>query len=300
MNCREALNDYKINLAVIENKAQKTIEAYMHDLDEYLSFMEHKNITNMEDINITKVDSFFNEFCKSHKTSSCNRMLASIKSFHRFTTLNHPDINNPVLYFHSFNTNKHLPTYLDFEDVYKLLESFDSSDQGIFQKTLIETLYSCGLRVSELCDLKLNDVHLHEKICKIKGKGGKERIVPIASNCIDQMNQYISLVRKQWDKQNSPYFFVNQLNHPVNRQYVHQLIKRKVKELALNPDISCHSLRHSFATHLLNGNADLRVVQELLGHSDIQTTQIYTHVQNKRLNDVYDTYFTDLLEEEIK
>ena len=113
------------------------------------------------------------------------------------------------------------------------------------------------------------------------------------------MKQYISIVRNQWDTKNSPYFFINSLSHPVNRQF-HQLIKKKIKELDLNPDISAHSLRHSFATHLLNGNADLRVVQELLGHSDIQTTQIYTHVQNKRLNDVYDTYFTDLLEEEIK
>lgn len=204
------------------------------------------------------------------------------------------------MYYHSFHKEKHLPSYLEFEEILKLLSSFDSSDKGIFQKTLLETLYSCGLRVSECCQLKLNDVHLNERILKINGKGGKERIIPIASNCVEQMKQYISLVRNQWDTKNSPYFFINSLSHPVNRQYVHQLIKKKINELDLNPDISAHSLRHSFATHLLNGNADLRVVQELLGHSDIQTTQIYTHVQNKRLNDVYDTYFTDLLEEEIK
>ena len=286
-----------MNLTVIENKSERTVEAYKRDLDGYLDYMESLNIINMEDITLLKVDSFFQQYCQSHKMTSANRVLAS---FHKYTTLNHPNINNPVLYYHSFHKEKHLPSYLEFEEILKLLSSFDSSDKGIFQKTLLETLYSCGLRVSECCQLKLNDVHLNERILKINGKGGKERIIPIASNCVKQMKQYISLVRNQWDTKNSPYFFINSLSHPVNRQYVHQLIKKKINELDLNPDISAHSLRHSFATHLLNGNADLRVVQELLGHSDIQTTQIYTHVQNKRLNDVYDTYFTDLLEEEIK
>lgn len=300
MNCKEALNDYMMNLTVIENKSERTVEAYKRDLDGYLDYMESLNIINMEDITLLKVDSFFKQYCQSHKMTSANRVLASIRSFHKYTTLNHPNINNPVLYYHSFHKEKHLPSYLEFEEILKLLSSFDSSDKGIFQKTLLETLYSCGLRVSECCQLKLNDVHLNERILKINGKGGKERIIPIASNCVEQMKQYISLVRNQWDTKNSPYFFINSLSHPVNRQYVHQLIKKKINELDLNPDISAHSLRHSFATHLLNGNADLRVVQELLGHSDIQTTQIYTHVQNKRLNDVYDTYFTDLLEEEIK
>ena len=300
MNCKEALNDYMMNLTVIENKSERTVEAYKRDLDGYLDYMESLNIINMEDITLLKVDYFFQQYCQSHKMTSANRVLASIRSFHKYTTLNHPNINNPVLYYHSFHKEKHLPSYLEFEEILKLLSSFDSSDKGIFQKTLLETLYSCGLRVSECCKLKLNDVHLNERILKINGKGGKERIIPIASNCVEQMKQYISLVRNQWDTKNSPYFFINSLSHPVNRQYVHQLIKKKIKELDLNPDISAHSLRHSFSTHLLNGNADLRVVQELLGHSDIQTTQIYTHVQNKRLNDVYDTYFTDLLEEEIK
>lgn len=300
MNCKEALNDYMMNLTVIENKSERTVEAYKRDLDGYLDYMESLNIINMEDITLLKVDSFFQQYCQSHKMTSANRVLASIRYFHKYTTLNHPNINNPVLYYHSFHKEKHLPSYLEFEEILKLLSSFDSSDKGIFQKTLLETLYSCGLRVSECCQLKLNDVHLNERILKINGKGGKERIIPIASNCVEQMKQYISLVRNQWDTKNSPYFFINSLSHPVNRQYVHQLIKKKINELDLNPDISAHSLRHSFATHLLNGNADLRVVQELLGHSDIQTTQIYTHVQNKRLNDVYDTYFTDLLEEEIK
>lgn len=297
MKCREALNDFKINLMVIENKAQKTIEAYIRDLNCYLSYLETIGIENMEDITILKVDSFFQSYSKSHAPSSCNRMLASIRSFHKYTTLNHPKIQNPVLYFHGFQNQKHLPVYLQIEDVFRLIHSFDASDQGIFHKTIIETLYSCGLRVSELCSLRCNEVHLQEKILKIKGKGGKERMVPIACDCIDQMNLYLSVVRCQWDQKKSPYFFINQLSHPLTRQYVHELIKKKVNELQLNPQISAHSFRHSFATHLLNGNVDLRVVQELLGHSDIQTTQIYTHIQDARLKNVYDSYFPSIEKE---
>ncbi len=300
MNLKEAMQDYKINLQVIENKSEKTIASYLNDLNQYIEYMNSIGIENVEQINILKIDSFFNVYDKTHSTKSCNRVLSSIRSFHKYTTLNHPNIKNPTLYMHGFKNSLHLPVYCSVDDISKLLNSFGQSDIEIYQKTILETLYSCGLRVSELCDLKQNDVHLDEKIIKVTGKGNKQRIVPIADACISQMKIYISFVRVQWEKKRCPNFFINQFGRVCTRQYVHTLIKSKIQECGLNPEISAHSFRHSFATHLLDGNADLRVVQELLGHSDIQTTQIYTHIQNKRLTSVYDTFFTDLNKEKEK
>ena len=297
MKCQDALRDYKMNLIVVENKSKRTVEAYMRDLNAYISYMHTNGVDVMEDISIVKIDSFFNEYAITHSMRSANRVLSSIRSFHKFTSLNHPNIQNPALYMHGFSTNKHLPIYFNIEDIYKLFDSFGKSNQDIFHKTMLVTLYSCGLRVSELCDLKLNQVHLNEKFLKIMGKGGKERIIPIAPMCIEQMKLYLNLVRVDWNHSNQANFFINQYGRVITRQYVHTLIKRKISECGLNPDISAHSFRHSFATHLLDGDADLRVVQELLGHSDIQTTQIYTHVQNKRLTNVYDSFFPEIDED---
>ena len=292
MNIQEAMDDYLVHIKVVEDKSTRTIQAYQNNLTQYQTYLEEKEITQMEDINILQVDSFLNAYIQTHATKSGNQMLATIRSFHKFTSLNHPTITNPTTYIKGFTNNRHLPIYCSQPDIEKLLNSFDDSDEQIYQKTLIETLYSCGLRVSELCSLRLNEVHLGDKILKVTGKGDKERIVPIAQPCVVQMQMYLDLVRPQWETKKSPHFFINHLSHPCNRQYVHNLIKKKIHELNLDPHISAHSFRHSFATHLLDGHADLRVVQELLGHSDIQTTQIYTHIQNKRLKEAYDQHFS--------
>ena len=292
MNIQEAIDDYLIQLKVVEDKSQRTIQAYQNNLNHYQTYMLDQGITQMEEITILHVDSFLNEYVKAHATKSANQLLSTIRSFHKFTSLNHPQIQNPTTYIKGFTNQRHLPIYCSQPDIEKLLNSFDESDEQIYQKTLIETLYSCGLRVSELCSLRLNQVHLSDKILKVTGKGDKERIIPIAQPCIVQMQMYLDLVRPQWETKKSPYFFLNQHARQCNRQYVHTLIKKKINELNLDPNISAHSFRHSFATHLLDGQADLRVVQELLGHSDIQTTQIYTHIQNKRLKEAYDQHFS--------
>lgn len=298
MKIEEAIQEYMIQLKVIDNKSSQTIVSYEHDLRLYQSFLNAQHIENMEDITILKVDAFFHEYLKSHKSRSANRTLSALRSFHEAIHLNHPDIMDPIAYYHSFGTGHHLPTYCSVQDVMKLLESFGNTDMDVFQRTILETLYSCGLRVSELCNLELNDIRISEKICKVAhGKGDKERIVPIAQACVEQMQLYLNTVRVQWDVHHSSKFFINRRGNPINRQYVHRLIKKKVAENHLDSKLSAHSFRHSFATHLLDGNADLRIVQELLGHSNIQTTQIYTHIQNKRLSQAYEEFFPDLDEE---
>lgn len=298
MDLHEALSDYKLNLSLVENKSKKTIEAYMSDLTHYIAYLNQKNINNVEEITILTVDNYLNCLTKEYSSNSINRVLASVRSFHKFISLNHESIKDPTLYIHTHKHNEHLPIYASVQDLKVLFDSFSNSDIDIYHKTILLTLYSCGLRVSELCSLKRNDVHLSEKILKVTGKGDKERIIPIVDACVQQMELYLNLVRKNWQKKTLPNFFINQYGRVLTRQYVHNLIKKKCEECNLNPNLSAHSFRHSFASHLLDGNADLRIVQELLGHSDIQTTQIYTHIQNKRLVNAYDNAFQSFKKKE--
>lgn len=298
MDLHEALSDYKLNLSLVENKSKKTIEAYMSDLTRYIDYLNQKNINNVEEITILTVDNYLNSLTKEYSSNSINRVLASVRSFHKFISLNHESIKDPTLYIHTHKHNEHLPIYASVQDLKVLFDSFSNSDIDIYHKTILLTLYSCGLRVSELCSLKRNDVHLSEKILKVTGKGDKERIIPIVDACVQQMELYLNLVRKNWQKKTLPNFFINQYGRVLTRQYVHNLIKKKCEECNLNPNLSAHSFRHSFASHLLDGNADLRIVQELLGHSDIQTTQIYTHIQNKRLVNAYDNAFQSFKKKE--
>lgn len=298
MDLHEALSDYKLNLSLVENKSKKTIEAYMSDLTHYINYLNQKNINNVEEITILTVDNYLNSLTKEYSSNSINRVLASVRSFHKFISLNHESIKDPTLYIHTHKHNEHLPIYASVQDLKVLFDSFSNSNIDIYHKTILLTLYSCGLRVSELCSLKRNDVHLSEKILKVTGKGDKERIIPIVDACVQQMELYLNLVRKNWQKKTLPNFFINQYGRVLTRQYVHNLIKKKCEECNLNPNLSAHSFRHSFASHLLDGNADLRIVQELLGHSDIQTTQIYTHIQNKRLVNAYDNAFQSFKKKE--
>lgn len=298
MDLHEALSDYKLNLSLVENKSKKTIEAYMSDLTHYIDYLNQKNINNVEEITILTVDNYLNSLTKEYSSNSINRVLASVRSFHKFISLNHESIKDPTLYIHTHKHNEHLPIYAYIQDLKVLFDSFSNSDIDIYHKTILLTLYSCGLRVSELCSLKRNDVHLSEKILKVTGKGDKERIIPIVDACVQQMELYLNLVRKNWQKKTLSNFFINQYGRVLTRQYVHNLIKKKCEECSLNPNLSAHSFRHSFASHLLDGNADLRIVQELLGHSDIQTTQIYTHIQNKRLVNAYDNAFQSFKKKE--
>lgn len=298
MDLHEALSDYKLNLSLVENKSKKTIEAYMSDLTHYINYLNQKNINNVEEITILTVDNYLNSLTKEYSSNSINRVLASVRSFHKFISLNHESIKDPTLYIHTHKHNEHLPIYASVQDLKVLFDSFSNSDIDIYHKTILLTLYSCGLRVSELCSLKRNDVHLSEKILKVTGKGDKERIIPIVDACVQQMELYLNLVRKNWQKKTLSNFFINQYGRVLTRQYVHNLIKKKCEVCNLNPNLSAHSFRHSFASHLLDGNADLRIVQELLGHSDIQTTQIYTHIQNKRLVNAYDNAFQSFKKKE--
>lgn len=295
MKFARAIDQYEIYIRVIENKSNATIQAYLTDLNAFAQAMENRGRNEVEEVKILDLESFFHEYLLTHAKTTCSRVLTSIRSFYAYLKAEGICAFNPTQNFRGFSASKHLPIYLSEEEIETILSSFDSSKQAIFEKLILTLLYSCGLRVSELCALSINDIHEKEKQLKVRhGKGDKERMVPLNEACIEQIEQYYAYVRNEWDVFHDWHLLLNAKGKPISRQYVHAMIKRVVTKAGLDPRISAHSFRHSFATHLLDGQADLRSVQELLGHSDIQTTQIYTHIQNKRLSEAYHRYFPDL------
>lgn len=298
MDLKEALLDYQYNLLMVEHKSSRTIHSYINDLQLYILYLNDLGIHDVQSIRECDINDYLIELREDFMPATVNRRLASIRSFHRFLAQRDPKLIDPSRFLRGSKKQAHLPLYLNETEITRILESFSTSDLDVLHKSIIELLYGCGLRVSECCSLRMKQLHLDQKIIRVTGKGNKERMLPLHAEGSIVLRQYVVYVRPQWEKTRSPYVFLNSRGMPLNRQYVHHMIKEKVRELGLNPHYSAHSFRHSFATHLLDGGADLRVVQELLGHSDIQTTQIYTHVQNKRLKQAYESFHPFAKEED--
>lgn len=290
MLIQDALEDYIHYISVVDQKALTSIQAYQRDLMIYQRFLMDQGITTIEDITYNAVQDFISEQRLTKKGNTINRMISSLHNFHHYITWNNPNMNDPSMFIKSKKEGRKLPKYFNVHDIEVLLNGFDDSDQGLYHHAMLELLYSCGLRVNELCSLTMNQIHLDQGFLRVIGKGDKERMIPIHERAVSVLRQYLEHVRPTWQTKRLPNVFINQLGHATTRQYVHTLIKNKLQEHHLDERLSAHSFRHSFATHLLDGGADLRVVQELLGHSDIKTTQIYTHVQNKRLKDAYTAF----------
>lgn len=291
MNISEAISDYLLHISTIDLKAPRTIKEYRRNLAVYEQYLSNLNITSIEDVTKIVAQDFVSEYASTHSPSATNQMVACIKAMHHNTSANHPEISNQTHVLHQSKVPKKARDYCSEQEIRAILDSFDKSDKGEFDKTIFLTLYACGLRESELIELESKNVHLDNGQMKILGKGGKERIVPIADECIAQMKIYSSLIRGSWDVSHRPQFFINKKGKPLNATYIYRLVKSKSEELNLTGNITPHSIRHSYATHLLNGGADLRSVQEMLGHADIATTEIYTHLDKQRLKEGYDRFF---------
>lgn len=301
MNIQEARIDYLHYISVVDQKSMATIHSYEQDLKAYEAYMKERGIMSMEDITYQAIQDYLSYLTSDHyreeiqifwakKPSSINHMITSIHMFHRYITMTYPAIIDPSIHVRGKKTNQKLPIYFNMEAITQLLDSFQDNDQDIFHKAVLELLYGCGLRVSEVCSLRLNQLHIEQGFLRVIGKGDKERMVPMHQRCIIALRKYMGLVRDNWERRRDAHVFINKRGNPLTRQYVHTLIKQKLTEQNLDSRLSAHSFRHSFASHLLDGGADLRVVQELLGHSDISTTQIYTHIQHKRLKNVYQSF----------
>lgn len=289
---KKLLSDYIIELKTIKQRDKDTtVNSYSEDIYKYLEYMESKNISNALDISYNNLLNYLKYLDDNkYEVSSVARKIVSIKAFHKYLSENYKvidistKINTPRFY-------RKLPNILTIEEVDNLLDIKLDTPFDYRNKAMLELMYSSGLRVSELINLDLSDIDLNNNYVRCFGKGSKERIVPIGEYSSKYLSIYINEYR---DSMKKGYYtekiFLNNHGKEMTRQGFFKIIKKIAKDKDINKNITPHMLRHSFATHLLNNGADLRTIQEMLGHSSISTTQIYTNVTNDILKENYDLY----------
>ncbi|MDE7213784.1 MAG: site-specific tyrosine recombinase XerD [Anaeroplasmataceae bacterium] len=267
-----------------------TIAAYMTDLELYGEFLV--KYQNIKDIYLVTEDEI-NKYIASLKRANLSkqtisRKIIAIKEFHKFLNSENPS-TDPAKFIDLPKASKPLPVVLSREEIAKMLDSIETDTPlGLRNKAMIETLYASGLRISELVGLSIADIHLREKYIIVIGKGNKERMVPLGDMAVVALRNYIEKGRPFLSKKPGNTLFYNYQGNPISRQSLYKYIVKLAKDNGIEKEISPHTIRHSFATHLLEGGTDLRMVQELLGHEDISTTQIYTHIDRMRLKEMYE------------
>lgn len=288
MKLSSALKEFILSQSAAEGKADNTVESYRRDLRKYIGFLNERQIDDIERVSEEEVFDFVSFlYDQNYAESSISRMKTSIRNFHRYYSFRN-DIDDPTVNLRVTQKRKRLPIYATKNEVEKLMNVFNDDDEKEkFEHTIMETIYGLGLRVSECCNLKTNQVNLNEGFVKILGKGNKERLIPIPDRTKHLMKEYYLNIRPHWQKKNTNLFFINENGKKIYSEFVERKLKEKINEAGIRKNITPHKLRHSYATHLLEGGADLRVIQELLGHSDISTTEIYTHVEEERLKKAY-------------
>ena len=283
------LNEKFINYLLIDKKySNNTIESYNNDLSKYFSFMNKKNI-KFNDIKRTDIL----EYIKYLKNTNMNEKSIShnisvIRSFYKFLMLEKYIETSPIEFIDLPKIKKTLPSVLSLDEVDMLLDIDLINNYSYRNKAMLELLYGSGLRVSELINVKLNDISFDECFIKVIGKGNKERLIPLSDISLDYLKIYINNYRNTLIKhENSEYLFLNNHGNKMTRQGFFKIIKSLAKEKNIKKEISPHTLRHSFATHLLMNGADLKSIGDMLGHQYISTTEIYTHIGNEKLRKDY-------------
>jgi len=289
----DALEDFFHFLRIERGLSANTLKSYGRDLKNYRQYMEESvKATSWENINRNDIAGFLYMLKDTGKsTATISRHIASIRSFHQFLIREQLSKKDPSLHIEIPKKERKLPDVLSQQEVEKLLNMKGNKPLEIRNQAMFELLYATGLRVSELITLKVSDLHLTMGFVQCFGKGSKERIVPIGDVAANAVENYLQNARSKLTKNKSEHtLFVNHHGNPLSRQGFWKVLKAAVQKAGIKKEITPHTLRHSFATHLLENGADLRIVQEMLGHSDIATTQIYTHVTKTRLKDMYNTY----------
>lgn len=285
------LKEYHYYLISEMRLSNNTWQSYESDVKKYIEFIvKNYKITDPQDIEVDHLKKYIESLHrKKIEPSSQSRKLSAIKSFHKFLLKEKYVSNNIASAIDLPKQTKKLPTVLSIEEVDLLLNTLNTDTPlESRNKAMIELTYASGLRVTELVSLKLSDLHLDAGFVQIHGKGNKERIVPVGEIAIDSLNYYLQNSRVQLIKKHNDFVFVNGRDGgPMTRQAFFLIIKDKVKQAGIKKEISPHKLRHSFASHLLKNGVDLRLIQELLGHEDISTTERYTHLQNEDMIQKY-------------
>ena len=291
-NLSEQVEDYLRYSQVERGLSNNTITAYRQDLTSFVCFLQKENLTSWP-TQAVDIDAFLAEQRDQKKaTSSISRLITSLRKFYQWLVRQNIQKINPMLEIDSPKKRRTLPVALTVNEVNNLLEQPDTKKNlGLRDRALLETLYATGIRVSELINLKFTDLHEELKLVKIFGKGSKERLIPISEVALTWIDSYKEKVRDPLILKigkNTDFIFLNSRGSSLTRQAVWQIIKHYCKMAGIQKNVTPHTLRHTFATHLLENGADLRVVQEILGHSDISTTQIYTNLSQKHILQVYE------------
>ncbi len=286
----ELLRKFLSYIAVEKGLAQNTVDSYERDLRKYL---DHAVDKKPDEITQTDVAAFLSSMTASGIAApSRARYLAAVRGFHKFLLTDGLAKTDPTINLETPRGWKRLPKALSADDVESLLDQPDRKTAiGLRDKAMLEILYATGLRVSELVGLKWQDINLERGFLVVMGKGSKERVVPLGELAVAALNEYVADARRFFlGNEESDYLFISSRHKTITRQMFWIRIKHYASKARITGTVSPHTLRHSFATHLLNKGADLRAVQAMLGHSDISTTQIYTHVSRERLKKIHEQY----------
>jgi len=293
MSWKQSIKEFKSYLKIERSLSDNTIDSYLRDVRKLAEFSEEKELNELQ---ITKAEvkefiAFINTEGISARSQS--RIISGIKAFYKYLILEDYISVNPTELIESPKIGLKLPDTLSIFEIDSLISAIDlSHPQGERNRAILETLYSCGLRVSELTNLKLSNIRFKEGYVKVVGKGNKERFAPIGSSAIKFLNIYLNEIRNHQNikKGSEDIVFLNRRGKQLTRVMIFTIIKQLAEKIGLKKKISPHTFRHSFATHLIEGGADLRAIQEMLGHESITTTEIYTHLDREFLRDAIMTF----------
>jgi integrase/recombinase XerD len=281
---------FKAYLQLEKSLSENSVDAYLHDIEKFIQFLsENKMELKPSEIETDHLNAFIKWINDLGMTAASQaRIISGIKSFYIFCLQEQISATDPTILLEAPKLAKHLPDTLSYSEIERMISMIDlSTPEGVRNKAIVETLYSCGLRVSELVNFRLSCLYFDVGYVRITGKGDKERLVPIGSSAIKFIKIYLDTVRIHMPviPGNEDFVFLNRRGTQLSRVMIFMLIKELAKKAAIKKNISPHTLRHSFATHLVEGGADLRAVQQMLGHESITTTEIYTHLDKEYLRD---------------
>jgi integrase/recombinase XerD len=293
MNWFQAIKDFKHYLKLERGLSENTLSAYTLDLEKVANFSDDERWLPLK-LNLDDLQQFINEMAKQGISArSQARLISTLRAFYKYLLLEDYLEINPTELLESPKVGMKLPDFLSIKEIDQIIDQVDMSKaEGHRNKAMLEVLYGCGLRVSELTHLRISDLFLKENIIRVTGKGDKERLVPINQEAIKQLNIYREEVRVHQDiqKGNEDFVFLNRRGKKLTRAMIFTLVRQLTEKAGIQKTVSPHTFRHSFATHLVEGGANLRVVQEMLGHESITTTEIYTHLDQTYLMDVVMKY----------
>lgn len=285
----EILEDYRQYLLLERNLSENTLQSYTQDLTHLFEFAgELRGGTRVYDLEYEDLEMFLAYLADlGLGQNSMARVISGIKNFFRFLEIEEIVPDNPTLLLETPAHGKHLPEVLSVGEVDAILDTIDTStDKGVRDRALLELLYSCGLRVSEACNITFAQIFLDEGFVRVIGKGSKERLVPMSPEAVERIREYLPIRHEIVPKAGqSDYLFLSRERSAITRQMVFTLLKKLAREAGISKKISPHTFRHSFATHLLEGGANLQAIRDMLGHADIGTTEIYTHIERSHLRE---------------